>query len=130
LGGIMYMSGLSTREPITHGHPQSQFMGGLHAFGSSLAAHFHVLRGGPGQQIDVSMQAGVVHQHVHTIGLYTYMGATHGRAPRAGGAGHNGSGNGFGGIVEMADGYISPFSPPKWDDLADFLGLPELKDDR
>ena len=131
LGGIMYMSGLYDREPIKHGHPQSQFMGGLHAAGSSLVAYFHVLRGGEGQRVDVSLQAGVAHELVHVIALYTYQGAVHGRGPRTGGSGLNGAGNGFGGIVEVADGFVAPDAPPdgRWDELADLLGVPELKDE-
>ena len=132
LGGIMYMSGPYEGPPLLHGHPQAQFMGGLHAAGSSLVAYYHVLRGGPGQYIDVSMQAGVAHELVHNIAYYTYMGATHGRAPREGGSGINGAGNGFGGFVEVADGYLAVDAPPegRWDEIADLLGVPELKDDR
>lgn len=132
LGGIIYMSGLYGREPLKHGHPQSQFIGGLHAAGSSLVALFGALRGGEGQQIDVSLQAGVAHELVHVLALYTYMGAVHGRGPRAGGSGLNGAGNGFGGIVPVADGFVAPDAPPgkRWDELADLLGVPELKDDR
>lgn len=132
LGGIMYMSGLYDREPIMHGHPQSQFMGGLHAAGSSMIAYFNVLRGGAGEWIDVSMQAGVAHELVHVLTLYTYMGAVHGRASRFGGSGQNGAGNGFGGIAPLAEGFVAPDAPPdgRWDELADFLDIPELKDDR
>lgn len=132
LGGIMYMSGLYDREPIMHGHPQSQFMGGLHAAGSTMIAYFGRLRGGAGEWIDVSMQAGVAHELVHVVTLYSYMGAVHGRASRFGGSGQNGAGNGFGGIVQFADGFVAPDAPPegRWDELADFLDIPELKDDR
>src|SRR5262249_15189681 len=132
LGGIMYMSGLYDREPLMHGHPQSQFMGGLHAAGASLAAYFAVMRGAGGQHVDVSLQAGVAHELVHNVVHYTYMGAVHGRAPRDGGSGINGSGNGFGGLVPVADGFVAADAPPpgRWEELADFLGVPELKDER
>jgi len=132
LGGIMYMSGPYDREPIMHGHPQSQFMGGLHAAGSTMIAYFNVMRGGSGEWIDVSMQAGVTHELVHVISLFTYMGAVHGRGPRFGGSGQNGAGNGFGGIVPFVDGFVAPDAPPdeRWDELADFLDIPALKDDR
>ncbi|MBI3978084.1 MAG: CoA transferase [Chloroflexi bacterium] len=132
LGGIMYMSGLYDRQPLKHGHPQSQFIGGLHAAGASLVGYFQVLRGGEGQRIDLSLQAGVTSELVHDVVLYTYMGAVHGRAPREGGAGLNGAGNWFGGLVQTADGFVAADAPPpgRWDELADFLGIPELKDER
>ena len=131
LGGLMYIFGAYDREPLKHAFNQAQFKAGTDAASATLMALYHQRMtggrmGGVGQHVDVSIQEAVASGLRDVVNNYTYTGAIRRRQPN-----HSGD---LQRLRATADGYMLPNpglgSGLNWDSFVDFLGLPELDDDR
>ena len=126
LGGLMYIFGAYDREPLKHAFHQAQFKAGTDAASAALMALYHQRLSGQGQHIDVSIQEAVASGLRDVVNNYTYTGAIRRRQPN-----HSGD---LQRIRATADGHMLP-SPGlttgfNWQTMVDFLGLPELDDDK
>lgn len=126
LGGLMYIFGAYDREPLKHAFNQAQFKAGTDAASAALMALYHQRLTGRGQHVDVSIQEAVASGLRDVVNNYTYTGAIRRRQPN-----HSGD---MQRIRATADGYLLPNpglgSGLNWDSYVEFLGLPELDDDR
>ena len=131
LGGLMYIFGAYDREPLKHAWNQAQFKAGTDAASAALIALYHQRmtggrKGGQGQYVDVSIQEAVASGLRDVVNNYTYTGAVRRRQPN-----HSGD---MQRLRATADGYLLPNpglgSGLNWDSYVEFLGLPELDDDR
>ena len=126
LGGLMYIFGAYDREPLKHAFNQAQFKAGTDAASATLMALYHQRMTGQGQHVDVSIQEAVASGLRDVVNNYTYTGAIRRRQPN-----HSGD---LQRIRAAADGYLLPNpglgSGLNWSSYAEFLGLPELDDDR
>ena len=131
LGGLMYIFGAYDREPLKHAFNQAQFKAGTDAASATLMALYHQRMtggrtSGQGQRVDVSIQEAVASGLRDVVNNYTYTGAIRRRQPN-----HSGD---LQRLRATADGYLLP-NPGlggglNWDSFVEFLGLPELDDDR
>ena len=131
LGGLMYIFGAYDREPLKHAFNQAQFKAGTDAASATLMALYHQRMtggrvSGQGQHVDVSIQEAVASGLRDVVNNYTYTGAIRRRQPN-----HSGD---LQRLRATADGYLLP-NPGlggglNWDSFVEFLGLPELDDDR
>ena len=126
LGGLMYIFGAYDREPLKHAFNQAQFKAGTDAASASLMALYHQRLTGAGQHVDVSIQEAVATGLRDVVNNYTYTGAIRRRQPN-----HSGD---LQRLRATSDGYLLP-NPGlggglNWDSFVEFLGLPELDDDR
>ena len=125
MGGLMYIFGSNQREPLKHALHQAQFKAGTNAAAAAGIAVYHQQLAGQGQWLDISIQECIAAALRDTTSLYTYTGAVKGRQSE-----HTGD------IppspVKAKDGYIVPiaFGDVDWKTVADFLGAPELGEDR
>ena len=121
----MYIFGSNQREPLKHALHQAQFKAGTNAAAAAGIAVYHQQLTGQGQWLDISIQECIAAALRDTTSLYTYTGAVKGRQSE-----HTGD------IppspVKAKDGYIVPiaFGDVDWKTVADFLGAPELGEDR
>ncbi len=126
LGGLMYIIGSADREPLKHALRQTQFKAGTNAATAALIGWHYARHTGQGQRVDVSIQECVAAALRDTTSLYTYAGSIRGRQPAH-------TGDMPRSPVATADGYIVPIhfgGAVDWDAAADFLGAPELRDER
>ena len=126
LGGLMYIFGAYDREPLKHAFNQAQFKAGTDAASAALMALYHQRLTGRGQHVDVSIQEAVATGLRDVVNNYTYTGAIRRRQPN-----HSGD---LQRLRATADGFLLP-NPGlggglNWDTFVEFLGLPELDDDR
>ena len=126
LGGLMYIFGAYDREPLKHAFNQAQFKAGTDAASASLMALYHQRLTGRGQHVDVSIQEAVATGLRDVVNNYTYTGAIRRRQPN-----HSGD---LQRLRATSDGYLLP-NPGlggglNWDSFVEFLGLPQLDDDR
>ncbi len=123
--GIMNVSGLADREPLKHGGFQSQYEVGING---ALSTAFSLLirdMTGEGQHVDVSIQEVVASSLISDHTQYSWAGCVRGRQPAAGGV--------LGYMTPCKDGHfiLQPGGAGvEWNDLADFLARPELKESR
>ena len=126
LGGLMYIFGAYDREPLKHAFNQAQFKAGTDAASAALMALYHQRMTGQGQHVDLSIQEAVASGLRDVVNNYTYTGAIRRRQPN-----HSGD---MQRIRATADGFLLPNpglgSGLNWDSYVEFLGLPELDDDR
>ena len=126
MGGLMYIFGAYDREPLKHAFNQAQFKAGTDAASAALMALYHQRMTGQGQHVDVSIQEAVASGLRDVVNNYTYTGAIRRRQPN-----HSGD---MQRIRATADGFLLPNpglgSGLNWDSYVEFLGLPELDDDR
>ena len=131
LGGLMYIFGAYDREPLKHAFNQAQFKAGTDAASATLMAVYHQRmtggrKTGKGQHVDVSIQEAMASGLRDVVNNYTYTGAIRRRQPN-----HSGD---LQRLRATSDGYLLP-NPGlggglNWDSFVEFLGLPELDDDR
>ena len=126
MGGLMYIFGAYDREPLKHAFNQAQFKAGTDAASAALMALYHQRMTGQGQHVDVSIQEAVASGLRDVVNNYTYTGAIRRRQPN-----HSGD---MQRIRATADGFLLPNpglgSGLNWDSYVEFLGLPELDDDK
>ncbi len=124
MGGIMSISGTSDREPLKHGGFQAQYEAG---FNGALATAFTLLLRdftNEGQHVDVSVQEVVNSTLVVNQPYYSWTGGVQGRRRR--------EGANFGHVMPCNDGYVvsQAGGGAAWDDVAQFYGREELKEER
>ncbi len=125
LGGLLYIFGLNEREPLKHALDQAQYKAGTNAASGAAIAVLHRLLTGQGQHVDVSIQESITSAVRDTTAAFANYGIVKWRQPGPTGEIPRGP-------VETSDGYIMPiaFGAVDWNETADFLQAPELKDDR
>lgn len=126
LGGLMYIFGAYDREPLKHALHQAQFKAGTNAASASLMALFHQRATGEGQHVDVSIQECIASALRDVVNNYTYTGAVRRRQPN-----HSGD---MTRLRATSDGFVLP-NPGiggglNWQTVVDFLGIPELADEK
>jgi crotonobetainyl-CoA:carnitine CoA-transferase CaiB-like acyl-CoA transferase len=124
LSGIMSVSGTADREPLKHGGMQSQYEGGLSGAVAALAALYVRDLLGEGQHVDVSLQDVVASTLIIHQPFYSWAGAVQGRR-RPGGSS-------YGQVQPCKDGYFiwQTGGGAEWNDIAEFFGVEELKEER
>ncbi|MBI4201134.1 MAG: CoA transferase [Chloroflexi bacterium] len=124
MGGIMSISGTTDREPLKHGGFQAQWESGLNGAMSTAFALLMREFNGEGQHVDVSIQEVVSSTLVANQPFYSWTGAVQGRRRPEGAM--------FANITPCKDGYFinQPQGSATWNDIADFYGVPELKEPR
>lgn len=124
VSGIMSISGMADREPLKHGGMQSQYEGGLSGAVAALAALYARDLLGEGQHVDVSLQDVVASTLIIHQPFYSWAGAVQGRR-RPGGSS-------YGQVQPCKDGYFiwQTGGGAEWNDIADFFGAEELKEER
>jgi CoA:oxalate CoA-transferase len=125
LSGVMAINGDERLNPLRCGFPVGDTVGGLNAAFAIMAALFHRERSGEGQMVDVAMLDSIMpmmgwvaanlligHQQPQLMGNDNFTAAPSG-------------------TFRTADGYINIAAnqQQQWEDLADTLGVPELKSD-
>ena len=125
-GGMLYITGDGSREPVLHGLHQAAHLAGVNAASASLAALMLARLTGEGQRIDVSEQETVAMTIFPALNIYSHTGGVMRRAPSGIASLVNSS------PMETADGYIMPSYAGlgDWQTLSSFLDLPELMDER
>ena len=124
MSGLMYHSGDSDREPLRNSLDQSLYVAGANAAVATVAALFHRMSAGMGQQVDVSAAECLATHLVQAVPFYDYMGAIKGRRPVRG--------SGFEELMPARDGYVVPSvqgSQP-WSTVAELIGLEALQQDK
>lgn len=81
MGGLLTLTGLPEREPLKLFGEQSCYITGLHAAAGTLMAHWHAVRTGRGQHVDVSAQECITHTLESAIQVYTTEGIVRSRQP-------------------------------------------------
>jgi crotonobetainyl-CoA:carnitine CoA-transferase CaiB-like acyl-CoA transferase len=124
MSGIMSVSGTTDREPLKHGGFQAQYEAG---FNGSVATLFTLLlrdTTGVGQHVDVSIQEVVNSTMVINQPFYSWTGGVQGRRRPTGAM--------FGNVMPCKDGYFvgQAGGGAAWDDVANFYGREELKEER
>ena len=126
LGGLMYIFGNYDRKPLKHALHQAQFRAGTNSASATLMALYHQRRTGEGQHVDVSIQECVASGLRDVVNNYTYTGAVRRRQPN-----HSGD---LTRLRETSDGYVLPnpglSGAIDWSSSVEFLGVPELDDER
>ena len=126
LGGLQYIFGAADGPPLKHALRQTQFKAGTNAATAALIGWHHRLFTGEGQHIDVSIHECVASALRDTTSLYAYAGGVRQRQ-----AAHTGDMPRS--PVPAADGYVVPIhfgGAVDWGALGDFIGAPELGEER
>ena len=126
MGGLMYISGAYDREPLKHAFNQAQFKAGTDGASATLMAMYHQRLTGEGQHVDISIQEAVATGLRDVVNNFTYTGAVRRRQPN-----HSGD---LSRIRASSDGHLTP-NPGigaglNWGMMVDFMGIPELGDDK
>ena len=124
VSGLMYHSGDSDREPLRNALSQSLYVAGANAAVATVAALFHRMTTGRGQQVDVSVVECLATHLVQAAPFYDYMGAIKGRRQVRG--------SGFEELMPARDGYVVPSiqgSQP-WPVVTELIGGEELQAER
>jgi CoA:oxalate CoA-transferase len=124
LGGLMYITGESDREPLKNGGYLGQYGAGQHAYVATLAAIWESAVSGEGQHVDVSVHESITSLLEMTDMNYIYGGEVF---PRTG----NGARAAWG-IYPCADGFVGVVSGPlrRWVNIAELMDNPNLADER
>lgn len=122
--GVMSISGMEDREPLKHGGFQSQYEGGLNGAVAALIALYARDLTGEGQCVDVSIHDVVTSTLVIHQPFYSWAGAVQGR--------RRPDGRAYGHVQRCKDGYFvwQTGGGAEWNDIAEFFGREELKDER
>ena len=126
MGGLMYISGAYDREPLKHAFNQAQFKSGTDGASATLIAMYHQRLSGEGQRVDISIQEAVATGLRDVVNNFTYTGAVRRRQPN-----HSGD---LSRLRASSDGHLIP-NPGigaglNWNVMVDFMGLPELNDEK
>ena len=126
MGGLMYISGAYDREPLKHAFNQAQFKAGTDGASATLMAMYHQRLTGEGQHVDISIQEAVATGLRDVVNNFTYSGAVRRRQPN-----HSGD---LSRLRASSDGHLIP-NPGigaglNWNVMVDFMGIPELGDDK
>jgi crotonobetainyl-CoA:carnitine CoA-transferase CaiB-like acyl-CoA transferase len=127
MGGEMYSSGASGREPLKQAHGLTLYQGGAMAAAATMTGITGLRRHGIGQHIDISLfetQAGSMDRRMTSLVTYQYTGSNPGpEDPRPVGILPSG-------VFPCKDGYVDIRTTMRWwDRLVAMLEMPELHDD-
>ncbi len=125
MGGMMYVTGETDREPLLTGGYQADYHGGLNGFVATLTALYCRDLTGIGQHVDVSIMECLASVLEYKIEMYSFQGAIGGRWYSR----HPFSWP-HGDIYPCKDGYIAVPPRPDWNDFSVWLGKPELAEER
>jgi crotonobetainyl-CoA:carnitine CoA-transferase CaiB-like acyl-CoA transferase len=122
--GIMQISGTADREPLKHGGFPAQYEAGLNGMLATLVALLCRDMTGIGQEVDVSIQEVVASTLVINQPYYSWSGGVQTRRRPEGAS--------FGQVMPCRDGYFvcQEGGGASWEDVANFFGREELKEDR
>jgi CoA:oxalate CoA-transferase len=125
LSGVMAVNGDERLNPLRCGFPLCDTVGGLNAAFAIMAALFHRERTGEGQFIDVALLDSVM----PLLGWVAANWLIGGQAPQP--MGNDNFTAAPSGTFATRDGYINIAAnqQEQWENLADALGVPELKTD-
>jgi CoA:oxalate CoA-transferase len=125
LSGVMAINGDARLNPLRCGFPVCDTVGGLNAAFAIMAALYHRERTGEGQFIDVALLDSVM----PLLGWVAANWLIGGHPPEL--MGNDNFTAAPSGTFATRDGYINIAAnqQQQWEDLADALGLPELKTD-
>ncbi len=122
--GIMTISGEADREPLQHGGFPALFEAGMNGLLATNVALLTRDMNGQGQHVDISVQEVVASSLIINQPFYSFAGGVQGR--------RQAEGSNFGQVMPCKDGHFvaQPGGGATWDNIADFFGLPELKEHR
>lgn len=125
LSGVMAINGDERLNPLRCGFPVGDTVGGLNAAFAILAALFHRERSGEGQMIDVALLDSIMPM-MGWVAANLLIG---GQQPQL--MGNDNFTAAPSGTFRTADGFINIAAnqQQQWEDLADALGVPELRSD-
>jgi CoA:oxalate CoA-transferase len=125
LSGVMAINGDERLNPLRAGFPVCDTVGGLNAAFAILAALYHREHSGEGQFIDVAM----IDSIMPLMGWVAANLLIGGKQPVL--MGNDNFTAAPSGTFRTKDGYINIAAnkQEQWEDLADILGVPELKED-
>jgi crotonobetainyl-CoA:carnitine CoA-transferase CaiB-like acyl-CoA transferase len=122
--GIMAISGTSDREPLKHGGFPGHYESAMNGMLATNIALLTRDMTGIGQHVDVSMQEVVTSSLVINQPTYSFTGGIQGR--------RRSEGSSLGHVTQCKDGYFvaQEGGSATWDDIANFFGREELKEER
>ena len=127
MGGEMYSSGATGREPLKQAHGLTLYQGGAMAATATMVGIFGGRRHSSGQHIEISLfetQAGSMDRRLASLVAYQYTGSNPGPED-ARPVGIMPSG-----LFPCKDGYVDIRTQPRWwDRLVAMLEMPELHQD-
>lgn len=80
MGGLMYVTGQSHREPLAMAGAQAEYLGGQTAFTATMAALYAREVSGQGAHVEVSLMEAVAASLEHVLPLYSFLGAVRRRS--------------------------------------------------
>ncbi len=127
MGGEMYSSGATGRDPLLQAHGLTFYQGGSMAATATMIGVFGARRHGTGQHIDIALfetQAGSIDRRLTSLVTYQYNGSNPGpEAPLPVGIMPSG-------IFPCKDGYVDIRTQLRWwDRLVTLMEMPELHTD-
>lgn len=125
LSGVMAVNGDKTLNPLRAGFPVCDTVGGLNAAFAIMAALFYRERHGEGQSVDIALLDSIM-PTMGWVAANLMIGNQH---PEL--LGNDNFSSAPSGTFETSDGYINIAAnkQEQWEDLADILGLSDLKED-
>lgn len=122
--GIMAISGTADREPLKHGGFPGHYESAMNGVLATNVALLTRDMTGIGQHVDVSMQEVVASSLVINQPNYSFTGGVQGRRRAEGGS--------LGHVTPCKDGFFvaQEGGSATWEDIANFFGREELKDER
>lgn len=118
LGGLLYISGEPTREPLKLGGHPSEYLAGLSAFSGALIALYHRDATGEGQHVDVSQVEGIATAQGYSSLGHGYIHEDRKRM------------NSFAPMFRAKDGFVGAmFRQDNWADFCEMMGRPDLTND-
>jgi len=125
MGGSLYLIGEPDRVPLKGPLAQAQYLTGLFACGSTLAAILRRARMGSGDHVDVSIMEAVAAVQESTTTTYAYSGTVWRRAGSRRPEAHPWT------ILPCRDGYVvvGVSTPVQWEMMTAMLDMPELAED-
>ncbi|MCZ6873248.1 MAG: CoA transferase [bacterium] len=127
MGGEMYSSGATGREPLSQANDLALYQGGSMAAAATMTGVFSLRRHHVGQHIDISLfetQAGSMDRRMTALVNYQYTGQNPGPED------NHQVGILPSGVFRCRDGFVDIRCTPRWwDRLVEMLDMPELHDD-
>lgn len=118
LGGLLYISGEPSREPLKLGGHPSEYFAGLAAFSGALIALHHRDATGEGQHVDVAHVEGIATAQGYSSLGHAYIHEDRKRV------------NSFAPMFKAKDGFVGAmYRQDNWADFCQMIGHPELATD-
>ena len=122
LGGLMYITGESDREPLQMAARLCQYGAGQNALVATLSALWYREGSGMGQHVDVAISEYIATILENALSMYSYTGHSFRRT------GNRGYGRAAWGPYPCKDGYVGVIAGPdhRWPAVAELMENPEL----